>query len=161
MRIRGAQLAVVTLAAAVALERFVFRNPSFTEIEGNPIPDAQLFGVDLGVREGTNIARWQFGVMVLVILVLIALAVSNLMRSSTGRRFLAVRSNERAGAAAGINVAANKLLAFGIASFLAGIAGGLIGYSRGQLSADSFSTFVNVSFLAFAYLGGITACRGR
>jgi ABC-type branched-subunit amino acid transport system ATPase component/ABC-type branched-subunit amino acid transport system permease subunit len=160
LRIRGAQLAVVTLAAAVALERFVFRNTSFTKVEGNPIPNAKLFGADLGVREGTNIARWQFGVMVLVILVLIALAVANLMRSSTGRRFIAVRSNERAGAATGINVAANKLLAFGLASFMAGIAGGLIGYSRGQLSADSFSTFINVSFLAFAYLGGITAVSG-
>ena len=160
LRIRGAQLAVVTLAAAVALERFVFRNTSFTKAEGNPIPSAKLPGVNLGIREGSNIARWQFGVMVLVILVLIALAVANLMRSSTGRRFIAVRSNERAGAATGINVAANKLLAFGIASFLAGIAGGLIGYSRGQLSADSFSTFVNISFLAFAYLGGITAISG-
>jgi ABC-type branched-subunit amino acid transport system ATPase component/ABC-type branched-subunit amino acid transport system permease subunit len=161
LRIRGAQLAVVTLAAAVALERFVFRNTSFTKVEGNPIPDARLpGGINLGVREGSNIARWQFGVLVLVILVIVALAVSNLMRSSTGRRFIAVRSNERAGAAAGINVAANKLLAFGMASFLAGIAGGLIGYSRGQLSADSFSTFVNISFLAFAYLGGITAISG-
>ncbi len=160
VRIRGAQLAVVTLAAAVGLERFVFRNTSFTKVSGNPIPNAQLFGIDLGVRRGTNIARWQFGVMVLVVLVLVALAVSNLMRSAVGRRFIAVRSNERAGAAVGINVSANKLLAFGIASFLAGIAGGLIGYSRGQLSADSFSTFVNVSFLAFAYLGGITAVSG-
>jgi ABC-type branched-subunit amino acid transport system ATPase component/branched-subunit amino acid ABC-type transport system permease component len=160
LRIRGAQLAVVTLAAAVALERFVFRNTSFTKIAGNPIPDPKLFGVNLGVRQGTNIARWQFGVLVLVVLVVVALAVSNLMRSAVGRRFIAIRSNERAGAAVGINVATNKLLAFGMASFLAGIAGSLIGYSRGQLSADSFSTFVNVSFLAFAYLGGITAVSG-
>jgi ABC-type branched-subunit amino acid transport system ATPase component/branched-subunit amino acid ABC-type transport system permease component len=160
LRIRGAQLAVVTLAAAVALERFVFRNPSFTKVAGNPIPDPKLFGVNLGVRQGSNIARWQFGVLVLIVLVLVALAVSNLMRSAVGRRFIAIRSNERAGAAVGINVATNKLLAFGMASFLAGIAGSLIGYSRGQLSADSFATFVNVSFLAFAYLGGITAVSG-
>jgi ABC-type branched-subunit amino acid transport system ATPase component/ABC-type branched-subunit amino acid transport system permease subunit len=160
LRIRGAQLAVVTLAAAVGLERFVFRNTSFTNVAGNPIPNPKLFGINLGVRQGTNIARWQFGVLVLIVLVLIALAVSNLMRSAVGRRFLAIRSNERSGAAVGINVAANKLLAFGMASFFAGIAGALIGYSRGQLSADSFSTFVNVSFLAFAYLGGITAISG-
>jgi ABC-type branched-subunit amino acid transport system ATPase component/ABC-type branched-subunit amino acid transport system permease subunit len=160
LRIRGAQLAVVTMAAAVALERFVFRNTAFTKVAGNPIPDPKLFGINLGVRQGTNIARWQFGVMVVVVLVFVALGVSNIMRSAVGRRFIAVRSNERAGAAIGINVAANKLLAFGMASFLAGIAGGLIGYSRGQLSADSFSTFVNVSFVAFAYLGGITGVSG-
>ena len=84
----------------------------------------------------------------------------NLVRSATGRRFLAVRSNERAGAAVGINIPAQKLLAFGIASFLAGVSGVLIGYSRGQLSADSFAALVGVSYLAFAYLGGITSVSG-
>ena len=161
LRIRGAQLAVVTLAAAVALERFVFRNTSFTKAEGNPIPSAKL-----PRRQPRNSRGFEHR----------PLAVrrhgprdprphrARCRRTSCGRqpvaRFIAVRSNERAGAATGINVAASKLLAFGIASFLAGIAGGLIGYSRGQLSADSFSTFVNVSFLAFAYLGGITAISG-
>jgi ABC-type branched-subunit amino acid transport system ATPase component/branched-subunit amino acid ABC-type transport system permease component len=160
LRIRGAQLAVVTLAAAVALERFIFRNPEFSKIEGNLIPDPSIFGIDFGVRAGTNIARVQFGLLVLAVLVVVTLAVGNLVRSATGRRFLAVRSNERAGAAVGINISAQKLLAFGIASFLAGVSGVLIGYSRGQLSADSFATLVGVSYLAFAYLGGITSVSG-
>jgi ABC-type branched-subunit amino acid transport system ATPase component/branched-subunit amino acid ABC-type transport system permease component len=160
LRIRGAQLAVVTLAAAVALERFIFRNPDFSKLEGNLIPNPTIFGIDLGVREGSNIARIQFGLLVLAVLVVITIAVGNLVRSATGRRFLAVRSNERAGAAVGINIPAQKLLAFGIASFLAGVSGVLIGYSRGQLSADSFATLVGVSYLAFAYLGGITSVSG-
>ena len=82
------------------------------------------------------------------------------MRSATGRRFLAVRSNERAAMSLGIDVPAMKLLAFALASFLAGIGGSLIGYSRGQLSAESFGVFVGVSMLAFAYLGGITSVSG-
>jgi ABC-type branched-subunit amino acid transport system ATPase component/branched-subunit amino acid ABC-type transport system permease component len=160
LRIRGAQLAVVTLAAAIALERFIFRNPEFSKLEGNLIPDPSIFGFDLGVREGTNIARIQFGLLVLAVLVVVTVGVANLVRSATGRRFLAVRSNERAGAAVGINISAQKLIAFGIASFLAGISGVLIGYSRGQLSADSFAALVGVSYLAFAYLGGITSVSG-
>ena len=160
LRIRGAELAVVTLALAVAIERFLFRNPSFAEPGGEPIPNASFLGIDLGIRDGENIARWQFGVMVLVVLVVVSLAVSNLIRGSTGRRFMALRGNERAAAGVGINVAANKLVAFAIAAFLAGIAGSLIGYSRNQLSADSFSTFTNVSLVAFAYLGGITSMSG-
>ncbi len=160
LRIRGAQLAVVTLAAAVALERFVFRNPAFSKVAGNLIPDPTIFGINLGVRRGTTIARVQFGLLVLTILVLVTVAVGNLVRSATGRRFLAVRSNERAGAAVGINIPAQKLLAFAVASFLAGTSGVLIGYSRGQLSADSFATLVGVSYLAFAYLGGITSVSG-
>src|SRR2546430_5795185 len=45
------QLAVVTLAAAVALERFIFRNPEFSKIEGNLIPDPGIFGINLGRSE--------------------------------------------------------------------------------------------------------------
>jgi ABC-type branched-subunit amino acid transport system ATPase component/branched-subunit amino acid ABC-type transport system permease component len=160
LRIRGAQLAVVTLAGAVALEKFIFRNPSFTDAAGNPIPDLELLSVNLGVREGRNIARLGFGIVVLIVVTICALLVANLARSATGRRFLAVRSNERAGASVGISVATTKLVAFGIASFLAGIGGAFIGYSRGQLSADSFAPLVGLSFLAFAYLGGITSVSG-
>ena len=160
LRIRGAQLAVVTLAGSVALERFVFRNPKFTASAGNPISTPRLFGVDLGIRAGRDVARWQFGMVVLLFLTVTAILVGNLARSATGRRFLAVRSNERAAASTGINVATNKLVGFAMASFIAGMGGSLIGYSRGQLSADSFTALVGLSLLAFAYLGGITSVSG-
>jgi branched-chain amino acid transport system permease protein len=150
----------VTLAAAVAIEQFVFNNPSFSPIAGNPIPNPHLLGLDLAVRHGTELARLPFGLMVLLVLVLAALAVANLMRSASGRAMLAVRANERAAAAAGIDVATTKLLAFAFSAFLAGLAGTLIGYSRGQLSAESFTVFVGLAFLAFAYLGGITSIAG-
>jgi branched-chain amino acid transport system permease protein len=112
------------------------------------------------VRQGTDLARLPFGLLILFALVLAALAVANLMRSASGRAMLAVRSNERAAEAVGISVAATKLLAFGFSAFLAGLAGTLIGYSRGQLSAESFTVFVGLAFLAFAYLGGITSIGG-
>jgi branched-chain amino acid transport system permease protein len=160
LRIRGVQLAVVTLAAGVAVEQFVFRNPKLSATSGNFIPDPKLFGIDLSVRSGTDLARWQFGALVLAVLTVCALAVANLARSATGRALLAVRSNERAAASVGINVASTKLVAFAMSSFLAGLGGALMGYSRGQLSADSFGVFVSLGFLAFAYLGGITSVGG-
>ena len=160
LRVRGAQLAVVTLAGAVALERFVFRNPELTSPSGNLISRPELFGIDLNIREGRDVARWQFGLVVLIFLTVSAILLGNLARSATGRRFLAVRSNERAAASAGISVSANKLVAFAMASFLAGAGGSLIGYSRGQLSADSFTALTGLSLLAFAYLGGITSISG-
>jgi ABC-type branched-subunit amino acid transport system ATPase component/branched-subunit amino acid ABC-type transport system permease component len=160
LRIRGAQLAVVTLSAAVAIEQLVFRNPAISPIAGNPIPAPSLLGFDLGIRQGTNVARVQFGLLVLVVVTAVTFVVANLMRSATGRRFLAIRDNEKAGAALGINVPLTKLTAFAISSFVAGIGGALIGYSRGQLSPDSFGLFVGLSMLAFAYLGGITSITG-
>jgi branched-chain amino acid transport system permease protein len=160
LRVRGVQLAVVTLAAGVAIEQLVFQNPKLSAAGGNLIPDAGIFGVDLAVRRGAELARWQFGALVLVVLTLAALAVANLGRSGTGRALLAVRSNERAAASIGVDVAAAKLVAFGVSAFLAGLGGALIGYSRGQLSADSFGVTVSLTLLAFAYLGGITSVGG-
>jgi ABC-type branched-subunit amino acid transport system ATPase component/branched-subunit amino acid ABC-type transport system permease component len=160
LRIRGAQLAVVTLAAALSLEKFVFANPSIVSATANRIPDPTLFGIDLAVRRGTDVARLPFGIMVLVVVVIAFVLVGNIMRSGTGRKMLAVRSNERAAASIGIGVASIKLTAFALASFLAGLGGALIGYSRGQLSPESFGVFVGLSFLAITYLGGITSLSG-
>ena len=160
LRIRGAQLAVVTLAAALTLEKFVFGNPQILEPTLNLIPNPKLFGIDLSVRGGRDIARLPFGIMVLVVVVVAFVLVCNLMRAGSGRKMLAVRSNERAAASIGISVSGIKLGTFALASFLAGLGGGLIGYSRGQLSPESFGVFVGLSFLAIAYLGGITSASG-
>ncbi len=160
LRVRGSQLAVVTMAAAVAVERFVFGNPGITPPLGNPVPDANLLGIDLAVRRGRDLVRISFGLFVLVVLAASIVLVVNVTRGRAGRAMLAVRSNERAAASAGINVVAVKLTVFGISSFLAGLAGGLLGYSRGQVSVGSFTALVGVSLLAYAYLGGITSISG-
>lgn len=160
LRIRGAQLAVVTLAAALAIQSFVFNNPAITSFEGNLIADPTIFGLDLGVRDGTNLVTVRFSLMVLVVVAIATLVVLRFMGGSTGRAFLAVRSNERAASSVGINVAATKLLGFALSAFLAGIGGCLIGYSRGQLSAGSFTVMIGLTLLAMTYVGGITSFAG-
>ena len=67
-----------------------------------------------------------------------------------------MRSNERAAAAAAINPRTVKLVAFGIAAFIAGVAGVLYAYNFGSVSADRFDAFTALSLIAFAYAGGIT-----
>jgi len=160
LRVRGSQLAVVTLAAAVAVERFIFGNPGITPLLGNPVPDARIFGIDLAIRRKGDLVRLPFAIFVLAVLLGAIAVVVNLTRSDAGRAMLAVRSNERAAAAAGINVTSTKVLVFGVSSFLAGLAGGLLGYSRGQVSVGSFTALVGVALLAYAYLGGITSVSG-
>ncbi|MCZ4534753.1 ABC transporter permease [Gordonia terrae] len=160
LRIRGAQLAVVTLAAALAIQSFVFNNPAITSFEGNLIADPTMFGLDLGVRDGTNLVTIRFSLMVLIVVAIATLVVLRFMGGSTGRAFLAVRSNERAASSVGINVAATKLLGFALSAFLAGIGGCLIGYSRGQLSAGSFTVMIGLTLLAMTYVGGITSFAG-
>jgi ABC-type branched-subunit amino acid transport system ATPase component/ABC-type branched-subunit amino acid transport system permease subunit len=160
LRIRGAQLAVVTLAAGVSLEKFVFANPSFVSPSSNKIPSPSFLGIDLAVRDATSIAKLPFSIMVFLVMMASFVLAGNIMRSGTGRKMLAVRSNERAASSVGIQVAGLKLMTFGLASFIAGLGGALIGYSRGQLSPESFGVFVGLSFLAITYLGGITSLSG-
>ncbi|KAA1422970.1 ABC transporter permease [Mumia zhuanghuii] len=160
LRIRGAHLAVVTLAGALAIQTFVFGNPAFTPYEGNLIEDPTLFGLDLGVRSGTVLTTTSFALMVLVVVGTLTWATARLMRGRTGRSFLAIRSNERAAASVGIDVAGTKLLGFAFSAFLAGIGGCLIGYSRGQLSVESFTVFVGLTLLCTVYVAGITSLAG-
>jgi branched-chain amino acid transport system permease protein len=165
LRIRGVNLAVLTLAAAVAIESAIFRSRTWSgSAEGASVPPPRLFGLrfgpnDPGSLDGKIPNPW-FGVFCLLVVVMLAVAVVHLRSSATGLRMLAVRSNERAAAAIGVNVAGTKLLAFGFSAFIAGIAGSLSGYRFGSVSPAVFGSSASLLFLAFAYLGGITSVTG-
>jgi branched-chain amino acid transport system permease protein len=73
---------------------------------------------------------------------------------------LAVRSNERAAAAAGIDVRRTKLTAFVISSLIAGVAGVLYAYNFGTVDPTQFGSANALVVLAFAYFGGITMVTG-
>lgn len=165
LRVRGVSLAVVTLAASVAIENAVFRNQTWSgSAEGARVPPPRLFGLrfgpnDPGSLDGKLPSTW-FGIFCLLVAVAAAIFVVKLRASSRGQRMLAVRSNERAAAAVGISVAGTKLFAFGVSSFIAGIAGGLSGYRFGSVSPAVFGSSASLLILAFAYLGGLTSVTG-
>jgi branched-subunit amino acid ABC-type transport system permease component len=161
LRVRGVNLAVITLAGGWAIERVIFNNPDYTGgFNGASVPPISMFGRDLPFSHGRITAQPAFGLFVLCVLTVVAVVVSNLRRSMSGRRMLAVRTNERAAASMGVNVPRTKLIAFAIASFMAGIAGCVISYQQTNLSASSFSAFISVAVLAIAFLGGITTVVG-
>jgi branched-chain amino acid transport system permease protein len=83
-----------------------------------------------------------------------------LRRSVLGQQMLAVRANERAAAAAGINVTRVKVVAYGFSSFIAGTAGWMYAYNFGSVSAARFGFLTALAFVAFAYIGGITMVSG-
>jgi branched-chain amino acid transport system permease protein len=101
-----------------------------------------------------------FGFFVLALTVVLGLYVANLRRSTLGQRMLAVRANERAAAAAGVNVRNVKLAAFAISSFIAGISGALYGYNFSSVTVNRFSALTALSLIALAYVGGITMVSG-
>jgi branched-chain amino acid transport system permease protein len=101
-----------------------------------------------------------FGFLVLAATILLGLLVANTRRSSLGQRMLAVRSNERAAAAAGINVRNVKLAGFAMAAFVAGMAGALYAYNFGSVSYSRFGAVAALGLIAFGYFGGITMVSG-
>ena len=161
LRLRGINLAVVTLGAAATADALIFNIQGFTGgVSGLPIKAPHLLGLDLSISKGHAYPRVIFGVMVLVVVILMGLLVARLRRGSAGRMLLAVRSNERAAAAVGINVAMAKLMAFAIAAFIAGIGGALTGYQQGTLTPDGFATFTSLGLLAVVYVAGIGRISG-
>jgi branched-chain amino acid transport system permease protein len=151
LRARGVSLAVVTLAGAVVVEEAVFKRPTLTGgFGGSRVPAP-------GGLEPSGAA---FGLLVLAVLVVTAVGLASMRTAGAGRRLLAVRANERAAAAVGVDVAATRLGAFALSAFLAGVAGALLGYQQGQLSFGSFGVFVSLAYLAVAYLGGVAGIAG-
>ncbi|MCH9838077.1 ABC transporter permease [bacterium] len=163
LRVRGTNLAIITLAGGVAINEFVFKNPKYVgdaSTGGAQVPNPKLGNWDLGLILGDQASRPIFGAVLVVVAVGVALAVANLRRSGSGRRMIATRSNERAAAALGISVFRTKIQVFAVSSFVAGLAGCMIAYRFGSVSDASFGTIASLTALAVAYLGGITCVSG-
>ncbi|WOX15190.1 branched-chain amino acid ABC transporter permease/ATP-binding protein [Streptomyces sp. N50] len=161
LRIRGLPAAVVTVALAVALEAFWFRNTQFNGgLGGSKVPSPRLFGIDLGIGSGDDYPRIPFALLCLAVLLLVGLGVAWLRRSRLGAAMLAVRANERSAAAAGIDVARTKIVAFAIGAFVAGLGGALLGYQQTVADAGMFTAIGGLGLFATAYLAGITSLSG-
>jgi ABC-type branched-subunit amino acid transport system permease subunit len=161
LRLRGVNLAVVTLGFAAAMDAVLFTNLSFTGgTAGLPIPAPRIPGLNLAITQGKSYPTLIFGVLVLIVVILLGLLVARLRRGPAGRMLLAIRSNERAAGSVGINVAQGKLMAFGLAAFIAGVGGALTGYMQGELTADSFAAFTSIGLLAIVFVAGVGRISG-
>lgn len=162
VRVRGMNLAIATLAAAVAIEELILKWSWFTGgDQGSTVAPPTLFGYDLGISApGAANNRAAFGIVCVVVLAVTAVVVANLRRSPTGLHWLGVRSNERAAASVGTDTTRTKLTAFAVSSFIAGIGGALYAYGHPNLSAGSFTVFASLALIAIVYLGGIASVAG-
>ncbi|MCU1375913.1 MAG: hypothetical protein JWO68_3199, partial [Actinomycetia bacterium] len=145
-RMRGASLAVVTLAFSGTVfatlfnrsEQIVVRPPSLLGFDLDPIFHSDRYlALTLGV------------------LLLLILSVANLRRSPSGRRLIAVRSNERAAASIGINVAAAKSSAFALASGIAAAGGILLAFQSPIVVLAQFDVFGSINMAAWSVIGGV------
>ena len=147
LRLRGDYLAIVTLAFG-EIVKSLFQNTS-----------DDTFGGALGLETPRYDKKYLF--IIAFILVLITLAVvQNLIRSKHGRAITAIRDNEIAARATGINVTKYKLLAFTLSAMFAGIAGVLYSFSNYTVQSSKFGYNYSIEILVMVVLGGMGSMLG-
>ncbi|MFF3850762.1 ATP-binding cassette domain-containing protein [Streptomyces sp. NPDC002328] len=154
VRTRGVNLAIITLGLGTTLEAMVFRNTDLATTPGSDgiaVGKQTLFGIGISGVDHPQ----RYAAVVLVLFVAATLVVANVRRSRTGRRLIAVRANERAAAALGIDVRAAKLYAFGLSAAIAALAGVLTGFRSISVVFSDFASFESITALGLAVIGGV------
>lgn len=161
LRVRGVQFAILSFSLAVVVDDLLFRSPTFVGRSGiAEVEPPVIAGTDLGIFGGGQFPSVRFGFLMLAATIGCAVLMVGVRRGPLGRRFLAVRANERAATAAGIDAARTKVLGAGISAFVAAIAGVMIGYKSSTLTGGGLSAQDGLQLLALAYLGGIGSIAG-
>ncbi len=159
LRTRGVNLAVVSLGLGFLVSEVVFANPSYlgNRIDGGTrIGRIELFGLEVDAFNHPH--AW--AAVNLICFVVLGIAVANLRRSRTGRRLVAVRTNERAAASLGISVFGVKLYAFSVSAALAAVAGILVAFRGQVVTYTEFNVFASINTLGNAVIGGLGYALG-
>lgn len=152
VRIKGLYLAISTLAAQVIIEWFLAR-PAIAGTGSVPAPRPTLGPISF------NDDRAYYFIL-LTATVLAVLVAENILRTRIGRAFVAVRDQDIAAEVLGVDVARYKLLAFGLSSFYAGVAGALLGHLGKAVNYEQFTIELSIQYLAMIVIGGLGSIPG-
>lgn len=157
LRLRGFYLAVSTLAAQFFVQWALTKFGWFSNDNPSGVIDAPVLSVG-GISFTSAAERYIFSLTVVIILTLLTL---RLLRSQSGRNFIAVRDHEIAAKVIGVPLLRTKLLAFGISSFLIGVAGVLwaFAYLR-TVEPAGFNLDRSFQILFIIIIGGLASLRG-
>jgi branched-chain amino acid transport system permease protein len=152
LRLSGVYLALATFALATAMPQLLklgFFEHWTGGVQGLVVtkPDAPF-----GLKMGQDMWLYYF---TLAITVAIYLGSVNLLRSRSGRAFMAIRDNEIAASSMGVNVALYKTLAFGVSAGITGVAGGLGAIAVQFVAPDSYTITLAISLFLGMVVGGV------
>jgi branched-chain amino acid transport system permease protein len=154
LRLKGLYLAMATMSFGVVVEYVVITWEDVTQgVRGIGVATLDLFGYPL---DSTNKLYY----FLIVITALAIIAATNLVRTRVGRAFIAIRDRDIAAEVMGVNLTKYKVLAFGIGSFYAGVAGGLYGYVMEYIHPEHFTFLLSVQYLAMIIIGGLGSILG-
>ena len=154
LRVKGIYLGIATLAFGFIVEEVFARWEKLTGGNAGMHVKAPAIGswsIDSG--EG-------FYFVALITAVLCTLAILNLLRSATGRAFVAIRDSEISAQSMGIQLARYKTLSFALSAALAGIGGALYAHKMRFLSPDQFSILQSIDLLLLVVIGGLGSVHG-
>ena len=154
LRVKGMYLAIATLAFGFIVEEGIARAESITGGNaGKAIGSLEVFGLPIDSEQ-------RFYYLSLFVLALVVVGVMNLMRSPTGRAFVAIRDSEISAQSMGINLARYKTIAFALSAAVAGIAGALYAHKLRYLSPDQFTFLQSIELLIILVIGGVGSIYG-
>ena len=157
LRIKGLYLAVATLACQFFVLWAINRVGWFSNYSSSGVITAQEI-VILGYPVTHSMGKY---LLTLSVVAVLALAAKNLMRSETGRAFMAVRDMDVAAAVVGIPMMRTKLLAFAISSFYCGVAGALYAFCYlGTVEPEAFTLDLSFRVLFMVIIGGVGSILG-
>ncbi|HEX5676986.1 MAG TPA: branched-chain amino acid ABC transporter permease [Alcanivorax sp.] len=157
LRMSGIYLAIATLALSIIIEDVaIMAEPITGGVAGVFAPPIALFGFEID-RYATPRA---FYYLCLLVLVLVTLGYINLLRSTSGRSFLAVRDSEVSARALGVNVTRAKTLAFGLSCAVTGLAGALYAHLAQAVNYESFLVLISITLLLQVVIGGLGSVHG-
>lgn len=154
LRLKGLFLAITTLAFAIAASSWLFPSETLRGPSSSlTVPRAELFGISLAPQR-----RYYF--LCLVVLVVVALAVSHLRTTGFGRAIVAVRDNEERSASLTLSPAFVKLATFGLSAAVAALGGALLAGLRVSFGAGAFGPELSLQMVSLVIIGGLGSVAG-
>ncbi len=164
LRLRGDYLAIVTLGFGEIIRVFMNNLDNPVNITNGPkginqIDSLHFFGLNLGKRitvAGFELSSVSLYYYLFLILVVVSVIICHRLElSRVGRAWMAIREDEIAAKAMGINTRNTKLLAFGMGATFGGVSGAMFAAFQGFISPESFSLMESVMIVAMVVLGGV------
>jgi len=154
LRVKGIYLGIATLSFGFIVEEVFARWESVTGGNaGIHIKAPAMFGIKLDSGD-------EFYFLCLVLAVAATLLILNLLRSPTGRAFVAIRDSEVSAQSLGIHLARYKTLSFAISAALAGVGGALYAHKLKFISPDQFDIIQSIDLVLMIVVGGIGSVHG-
>jgi branched-chain amino acid transport system permease protein len=155
LRLQGIYLVIATISFAFIVEEILARWESVTNgNEGMRVKTIQILGTVVP-RDSPTFYYLCLGVLILTII-----GSLNLLRSPTGRAFVAIRDSETAARSMGINVSLYKVKSFAISAAIAGFAGCLFAHKLSFISPEMFTLQLSIEFIIVIIIGGAFSLHG-